>query len=614
MDRRRARLRLNSSLRLWYHPEYQVDCLSKTARVSGLELDRGQRVLDRLTNERLVSGGAIHVPTLASLAELALVHSHHHLRAASDPQQLARVFGLHPSEIDVDCVLKAQRLAVGGTVSSADWAARQSNRIAFHLGGGFHHAAPDVAAGFCVVNDVAVAIRVLRREGFHAPIAIVDLDYHQGDGNIVTFAADESVFTYSIHGSTWSHGSAVADEQYLLPGGTTNDDYLGTLERTLPMVFARHNPKLVFYIAGNDVLAGDRLGDFALTPEGVLLRDRIVMELCRAHRSSVVVTLGGGYSSAAWQVTANFLRWVLTGRTEVIVTQHSVPREMFAAIAESLEPSDLQGDADDWSLTQADVLADLSGEPAVRRVLDYYSAHGIELALEKYGFLAKLRDKGFRDLRLGVDPGDRDRQRITIHGAKDHRHHLLMDLVVRRSTLPAPGGMEASGLLELVSVEWLQLQDPTAAFSLRHPRLPGQKYPGLGMVRDVIELLHQVCRRLDLDGVVMHPSQYHIAALAASECCFIDPNIQGAFDVVREATKEFDLETASRLIADDRLRASDGSIVSWVPGEFVAPVSPRICSYFASSGYKAQRAQAAERFRSLGISFDGGSDFERDES
>ena len=184
--------------------------------------------------------------------------------------------------------------AVGGTVAATRHALEHG--VAMNLAGGTHHAFPDHGEGFCVFNDVAVAIRLLRRDGLVRRAAIVDLDVHQGNGTHAIFAGDADVHTFSMHGGKnypFHKVSGTLDIE--LPDGTGDDAYLELLHATLPRVLAASSPDLVVYIAGADPHEGDRLGRLALTFEGLARRDAFVLDSCREVGIPVAVTIGGGY-------------------------------------------------------------------------------------------------------------------------------------------------------------------------------------------------------------------------------------------------------------------------------------------------------------------------------
>ena len=587
---------------LWYHPRYRVEALGETARVPGVEIARGEKILGVLGAEGLIGPKQVRPSGLISLADLARVHSEAYLDQTARAESLGQIFGLEAHFIDVDPVLIAQRRQVSGTVEGAVWAAKDPKKVAFNIGGGFHHAEPESGSGFCVYNDVAVAIALLRERGFDAPIAIIDLDYHQGNGNIVTFEDDETVFTYSIHGSVWSHVEAAMDQQFLLPSHTDDEAYLQTLNDTLPASIEEVRPGLIFYVAGNDVLTGDRLGDFALTRNGVLERDRFVIELARRHECPAVVTLGGGYSDDAWRASANFIRWLLTDEDRITEDDEKSLFERYAEIAAELDPSELQRSSSEWELSEADILGDLSG-PRYRstRILDYYSRHGIEFALEKYGVNQEIRKLGFTDMRLTCDPADPDRQHLTVHATKDGAEHLLFDQVLRRVQRDAPEGLEPSEPLRLLYIEWMLLQNPTEAFSLREPQWPGQEHPGLGVGEEAMLMLFQGATRLGLDGLAHHPSHYHIAFIGGGQSFFLDPSLQGRFEALREVLAPLDLAEAAWKMERGEVCWSDGEAVEWIPEDMVVPTSERLFAYLGSRHYQEPRAAALEEARARGI-------------
>jgi len=273
-------------------------------------------------------------------------------------------------------------------------------------------------------------------------------------------------------------------------------------------------------------------------------------------------------------------------------------RAKWSAIARSLDPWQLQLDDGEAPFTGAELLADLAGTPRAARVLGYYSPQGVERAFERYGVLAALRARGFSDLALRVDPSDPCRQIVRIHGVRDGGTWvLLLELVVRRRAWLLAGG----GDVEVLFVEWLLLQDPTAAFSRERPRLPGQEHPGLGLASEVQELLVQACARLGLDGVASRPAHYHAAAEAAPDFRFLDPAVEGRFRAMRHALAGLALDEAARAVADGRLRTADGRVVAWEPSDRVLPVSARLRSLLLSASYERQAVAACRRLLGAGL-------------
>lgn len=199
--------------------------------------------------------------------------------------------------------------SVGGTLA----ATREALERAWGgtLAGGTHHAFRAEGAGFCVFNDIAIAVEWLRREHAVQRVAVVDCDVHQGDGTAQIFNGDPGVFTVSLHGrKNFPFRKQNSRLDIELEDGTCDDDYLAALRPALDAVFA-FKPQFVFFQSGVDALAEDRLGRLALTHEGLKCRDQLVLGSCRDYRVPLAITLGGGYSDpidATVQAHANTFR------------------------------------------------------------------------------------------------------------------------------------------------------------------------------------------------------------------------------------------------------------------------------------------------------------------
>ena len=186
------------------------------------------------------------------------------------------------------------RLALG-TVMAAR--AALEHGVAGNLAGGTHHAFRDRGEAYCVFNDIAVAIAMLRRDGRARRPFVLDLDVHQGNGTAAMFAHEAGVFTLSFHGArNYPARKERSTLDVELADGCDDDAFLAALERHVPVALDAHAPDLVFYQAGVDGLAEDRLGRLALTLGGLAERDARVFEWCEARAVPVVVTLGGGYA------------------------------------------------------------------------------------------------------------------------------------------------------------------------------------------------------------------------------------------------------------------------------------------------------------------------------
>jgi acetoin utilization deacetylase AcuC-like enzyme len=182
-----------------------------------------------------------------------------------------------------------------GTLQSALNALRDG--VGLNLAGGTHHAFADRGEGFCVLNDQAIAAAHLLAHGLARQILIVDLDVHQGDGTAAIFAEEPRVFTFSMHaGANYPLRKEHSDMDVALALGTGDEEYLGLLRETLPPLLEKVRPDFIFYQAGVDVLATDKLGKLALTPSGCRQRDAFVLGQCQAHQLPVAASMGGGYS------------------------------------------------------------------------------------------------------------------------------------------------------------------------------------------------------------------------------------------------------------------------------------------------------------------------------
>jgi acetoin utilization deacetylase AcuC-like enzyme len=192
-------------------------------------------------------------------------------------------------------LLARSRAAVGGTLAAAHQALAYG--IAGNLAGGTHHGFPDHGEGYCVFNDIAVAIRALQAERRIQRAVVVDLDVHQGNGTAAVFEGDASVFTFSMHGeNNFPFRKQPSRRDVGLPDGTGDAGFLEALSTHLPEVLDAAGADLLFYQAGVDPLAEDTLGRLSLTHAGLRERDRLVLQAAWSRGLPVVLTLGGGYA------------------------------------------------------------------------------------------------------------------------------------------------------------------------------------------------------------------------------------------------------------------------------------------------------------------------------
>jgi acetoin utilization deacetylase AcuC-like enzyme len=249
-------------------------------------------VRERLVGEGEVEATQIIEPEPASRGQLLLVHTSEYLDDLARLRWTPRTMW---SELPLsEEIVKAYVLAAGGTIRAAHEALARG--VGINIGGGFHHAFPDRAEGFCYINDLAVAIRVLQQQGRIRRAAVVDCDVHQGNGTARVFAGDPSVFTFSIHQEdNYPVPKERSDLDIGLPNRTDDGEYHSRLGEGLERVW-EFRPELVLYQGGADPYADDLLGGLALSLDGLEQRDRMVVEGCAERQIPAVVTLGGGYA------------------------------------------------------------------------------------------------------------------------------------------------------------------------------------------------------------------------------------------------------------------------------------------------------------------------------
>jgi len=302
---------MNRSVAIVYSKHYQVN-LGGPERMHPFDIRKYSKIYLNLITDGLLRPEDVFVPAAVTRAELLRVHTGEYLETLTDPKKVAEyleapLVGLMPGGLVDAGILNAFRHATGGTILAGRLALTCG--IAVNLGGGLHHAKADRGEGFCVYNDLAVAIRTLRDEGLIKRTAVVDLDVHQGNGTAEIFAGDDSVYTFSMHqGDIYPVPKARSDLDVELPVGMGDDAYLRLLRKHLPAVLARARPDVVFLQDGADVLDGDPLAGLRLTPEGIVQRDAEVVDACAAAGIPLVMCLGGGYSERAWQVQYRSVR------------------------------------------------------------------------------------------------------------------------------------------------------------------------------------------------------------------------------------------------------------------------------------------------------------------
>ncbi len=264
----------------------------------------------RVASEAPRLGATLHVPAAATDRDLERVHTAEYVRAVTTGSLTSdeiRRIGFPWSE----GLVERSRRSVGGTMCAALDAL--GDGVAVNLAGGTHHASRASGEGFCVFNDVAVAIAAVRASTAVRRVAVVDLDVHQGNGTAAMFAEDAQVFTASVHGSSnFPFRKTEGDLDIGLPDGTGDVAYLGAVRTAVEAAITGWRPELVFYVAGADAFAGDRLGRLSVSKAALAVRDRTVIDACVAVGAPLALVMAGGYASPVSDTVDIHLRSVVT--------------------------------------------------------------------------------------------------------------------------------------------------------------------------------------------------------------------------------------------------------------------------------------------------------------
>lgn len=279
-------------MRVSYHPDYYVEL----PEGHPFPMAKFPLLHEILLTEGVIAPADVVEPREAQLDVLRRVHTEDYLWKLAT----GNLTGREERKIGVPWspgLWRRSRLAVGGTIQAARMALEDG--LAGNLAGGTHHAFPDHGQGFCVLNDVAVAIRHLAALGEARRALVVDLDVHQGNGTAAIFADDPGVYTLSVHGEkNFPARKARSSLDVGLPCGTADEDYLAVVRIALARALDEARPDMAFYLAGVDPVQGDRYGRLALTEEGLEARERLVLSTLRSAGLPVALLLAGGYAAS----------------------------------------------------------------------------------------------------------------------------------------------------------------------------------------------------------------------------------------------------------------------------------------------------------------------------
>jgi acetoin utilization deacetylase AcuC-like enzyme len=313
-----------NNYKLFYSPYYYAEI----GEGHVFPIRKFELVRDILLNEGTLKAEEIIEPKPAKFEDVTLVHTEDYvtrLKNGTLDKKEVRRLGLPWSE----SLVRRTFLAVSGTINATFHALETG--ISSNLAGGTHHAFPDRGAGFCVLNDVAIAIRILQREKLAKRFLIVDCDVHQGNGTAFIFKDEEEIFTFSMHGEkNYPLFKERSNLDIELRDGTSDEEYLSVLSEALPRVFL-HDPDIVFYLGGADPFEHDKLGRLGLTFEGLMKRDEMVLRFAKEHDIPIVTTMSGGYAKDIKDTVEIHCNTIRTVKNVFFENEHSKVHTSFVS-------------------------------------------------------------------------------------------------------------------------------------------------------------------------------------------------------------------------------------------------------------------------------------------
>lgn len=540
---------------------------------------RALKILNYLQYEGCISAASMVSPKTATITQLGLVHDFSYLSQLNEAEIGERIFGQGLTDEMQKSLVDQQRMMTGGTIRAARMAMSSLYpRRIINIGGGFHHAYPDCGYAFCVFNDVAVAIKHLRKHGFDKTIMVIDLDLHQGDGTKKCFAHDQSVVTYSVHAENWDNEELENNYDIALGPAISDRVYLETIAQTLPKLIHRHQPEIVFYLAGTDVAEDDELGDWRISHDGIFERDCLIDQIVGKRR--MVVLTAGGYGKNAWRHSARFFGYLTAGLSKPIASYNERLITSLKRMSRSLAVHNLTLENDD---TDDDLLGDFFFHARKSsKLFDYYSVYGVECMLDKMGVMAHVNNLGFPMPMLEMDTEHPNGQAIRLYGDST-KTLLLIEAVL--------GEIKSLGQLRVLWIEWLLLQNPTLSVSEERPLLPGQTHPGLGCLPKIIGMLIIICERLKFDAIGFNPSHYHVCFLAKGQGFFEEPKAEARFRVAQLLTAGSNIQEASQELHEGLEFGKQ--VFKWEPARMLIPISAAAKAYFHSEDYQREVAKLA---------------------
>lgn len=301
-----------NKVKLVFSYDYYIGISTSNAYQS-FDIMKYKKIRDRLIKEKILRRKDVLIPEMVSYDAMALVHDEDYLKKIQDPLKVAQFLRIGDVDPWDSYILEFYRSVTGGTLLAAEYALKKGG-IVFNLGGGFHHAQRNRAAGFCLINDVAVAIENVRIKYDLSRILIIDLDYHQGDGNLEFYRENSNIFTFSMHATKWVEADSDTNLDILLPHDVSGSEYLKILKSEIEPVIDSWDPEIVFYIAGSDPYELDTLCDLTLSREEMLERNLYVTKLVKDRGVPLITVAGGGYGSESWKIYYDYISNVIKGK------------------------------------------------------------------------------------------------------------------------------------------------------------------------------------------------------------------------------------------------------------------------------------------------------------
>ena len=286
-----------------YSPEYLID-LGGMEKMHPFDIRKYEKIYDALLKGGLVTAADVHKPSALTVEEMRLIHTQDYLERLKKRSNITKyleadALKFYPGSLDT-AVLQPFRVASGGTILAARKAL--ATGIGINIGGGYHHAKPDIGEGFCVYADIPIAIRKLQQEGLIKRALVIDVDVHQGNGTAECLADDDSTFTFSMHqGDIYPIPKSTGDRDIEMKAGDGDEQFMKVLDQQLDQIIDLADADICFIVGGCDTLEGDPLANLAMTEAGIGLRDAMIIDRCVKRNIPVVLTLSGGYSKNAWR-------------------------------------------------------------------------------------------------------------------------------------------------------------------------------------------------------------------------------------------------------------------------------------------------------------------------